>query len=184
MVNYNIPFNPVLVGVDKVIIPFAPARFMKDIFGSVIGTTPIPGVKKPKNVLLLSRGTLSAPKLLMYDVASDLEDARVHKTQNPNDNNFLYSLDSWLRDDIGQVIAGQENFYTRLLSIDDPRNATIDNRKFQNYELLFKYNCDDLRSFKVGSRIRLVRDGQTVTGTIDTLEIDFQLRQMRINGTI
>ncbi len=184
VVNYNIPFNPVLVGVDKVIIPFAPARFMKDIFGSVIGTTPIPGVKKPKNVLLLSRGTLSAPKLLMYDVASDLEDARVHKTQNPNDNNFLYSLDSWLRDDIGQVIAGQENFYTRLLSIDDPRNATIDNRKFQNYELLFKYNCDDLRSFKVGSRIRLVRDGQTVTGTIDTLEIDFQLRQMRINGTI
>lgn len=184
VVNYNIPYNPVLVGVDKVIIPFAPARFMKDVFGSVIGSTPIPGIKKPKFVLLLSRGTLSTPKLLMYDESSDIEDARVHKTQNPNANNFLYSLDSWLRSDIGQTIAGQEDFYTRLLAIDDPRNAALVNRKFQNYELLFKYNCDDLRSFKVGSRIRLVRDGQTVTGTIEVLEIDYQLRQMRINGTI
>lgn len=186
VVNYNIPFNPVLIGVDRVIIPFSPARFMKDTFGSVIGTTPIPGVTKPKNVLLLSRGTLTAPKLLMYDTGSDLEDARVHKTQNPGSNRFLYSIDSWLRNDIGQVIAGQENFYTRLLYIDDPREASNPsvNRKYQNYDLLFKYNCEDLRTFKVGSRIRLVQDGVTVTGTIDTLEIDYQLRQMRINGTI
>ena len=122
----------------------------------------------------------------MYDTGSDLEDARVHKTQNPGSNRFLYSIDSWLRNDIGQVIAGQENFYTRLLFIDDPREASNPsvNRKYQNYDLLFKYNCEDLRTFKVGSRIRLVQDGVTVTGTIDTLEIDYQLRQMRINGTI
>ncbi|GAG06166.1 unnamed protein product, partial [marine sediment metagenome] len=109
-----------------------------------------------------------------------------HKTQNPNSNRFLYSLDSWLRNDVGQLIAGQQNFYTRLLFIDDPREASNPavNKKYQNYDLLFKYNCNDLRTFKIGSRIRLVQDGITVTGTIDTLEIDYQLRQMRINGTI
>lgn len=186
VVNYNIPFNPILVGVDRVIIPFAPARFMKDVFGSLIGNTPIPGVKKPKNVLLLSRGTLTAPKLLMYDVGSDKEDARVQKATAPNTlASFNYSLDSWLRNDVANIsVAGQQDFYTRLLSIDDPRNATSADRKYQNYEILFKYNCEDLRSYKVGSRIRLVQDGATVTGTIDTLEIDYQLRQMRINGVI
>lgn len=186
VVNYNIPFNPILVGVDRVIIPFAPARFMKDTFGSLIGTTPIPGITKPKNVLLLSRGTLSTPKLLMYDTGSDKEDARVHKTIAPNTlGSFNYSLDSWLRNDVAAISnPGQQNFYTRLLSIDDPRNAATSGKKYQNYELLFKYTCDDLRSFKIGSRIKLVQNGVTVTGTIDTLEIDYQKRQMRINGTI
>jgi hypothetical protein len=67
--------------------------------------------------------------------------------------------------------------------IPEASNPSV-NKKYQNYDLLFKYNCDDLRTFKIGSRIRLVQDGVTVTGTIDTLEIDYQLRQMRINGTI
>lgn len=188
VLDYNVPYNPVLRGVDKVTIPFSPGRFIDDQFGSVIGSNDfnMPGLDIPDDVLLLATGTATTPKLLMYDPTSDREDARVPYIIEPSTGNKLYNVDAWLRFDIGQVIAGQDNFYTRLLFIDDPRLAdTVGvQRKYESYELTFSYTCEDLRNFALGSRIYIYQSGVQKEGTIETLEIDYQKRQMKINGKI
>jgi hypothetical protein len=184
VIDYNdTAFNPILSGVDRRVIPFGSARFMKDIFGSQIGSfPPPPGFTIPKNVLLLSTGFTSTPKLLMYDVGSDREDARVKKIPNPNSNKFLYNMDAWLSIQTPQIINGQNSFYHRLLFIDDPRNAGTVDRKFQVYTLTFNYSCEDLRTYKVGSQIKFLQNGVLIRGTIEEIEVDLQLRQIQISG--
>lgn len=188
VLDFNVPYNPVLRGVDRVIVPFSPGRFIDDTFGSVIGSADlnIPGFDIPDDVLLLSSGTASTPKLLLWDGNSDREDARAPFFVDPPSGQKFYNVDAWIRPTIQQLIPGQDNFYTRLLFIDDPRLASDPTvaRKFQNYELIFSYNCEDLRTFKIGSRIRLYQFGVQKTGTIETLEIDYQKRQMKITGQL
>ncbi len=184
VVDYNEnSFNPILNGVDRRIVPFGSARFIKDTFGSQIGSFPSPpGFTIPKNALLLSTGFTSIPKLLMYDTNSDREDARVKKIANPNSNKFIYNMDAWLSVDTTSIINGQQSFYHRLLYIDDPRVAGTIDRKFQIYTLVFKYECDDLRTFKIGSQIKFIQNGTLTRATVEEVEIDLQKRQIRLSG--
>jgi hypothetical protein len=188
VLDYNVPYNPVLRGVERTIVPFSPGRFIDDTFGSVIGDADLnlPGYNLPDDVLLLATGTATTPKLLMYDTSTDREDARVPYAQDPSSGNKMYNVDGWLRFDINQIISGQGNFYTRLLFIDDPRIASSAavQRKFLNYELIFTYNCEDLRTFKIGSQLYLYQDGVQKIATIDTVEIDYQKKQIKVNGQI
>lgn len=186
VVDYNDGnFNPILSGVERRIIPFGSARFIKDTFGSQIGSfAPPPGFTIPKNVLLLSTGFTSVPKLLMYDTSSDREDARVKKIPNPGSNKFLYNMDAWLSIDTPQIIAGQDSFYQRLLFIDDPRDASSVSRRFQPFSLLFKYVCEDLRTYAPVSEVKILRNGILVVATVEEIEIDTQKRQIRLSGKV
>lgn len=186
VIDYNENnFNPILSGVERRVIPFGSARFMKDNFGSQIGSFPAPpGFTIPKNVLLLSTGFTSTPKLLMYDVGSDREDARVKKVPNPGTNKFLYNMDAWLSIRVPQIIPGQEGFYQRLLAIDDPRDASSLSRRFQPFSLTFKYTCEDLRTYEPVSEVKFFRNGTVVVGTVEEIEIDLQKRQIRLSGKV
>lgn len=186
VVDYNENnFNPILSGVERKIIPFGSARFMKDVFGSQIGSFPAPpGFTIPKNVLLLSTGFTSTPKLLMYDVASDREDARVKKIANPGSNKFIYNIEAWMRPTVPQIIPNTTGFYQELLFIDDPREAASVSRRFQPFSLTFTYDCEDLRTYEPVSEVKFFRNGQLVTGTVDEIDIDLQKRQIRITGKV
>ena len=184
VVNYNDPtFNPNLVGVDLVTVPFSPARFIDDNFGSVLYQfRQAPGISAliPDNALLLANGTASFPKLLMWDPATPKDGGSVQKIQVSN-GRYAYNVPTWLRSDINQIFPGVDNFYTELLFIDDPRETVL---KRQNYEITFQYTCEDLRSFSFGSRIQFTQGGNVVTGTVEVLEIDYQKKQMKITGKI
>lgn len=184
VVDYNKPvYNPNLKGVDTVIIPFAPTRFIDDNFGSVLyGFRNSPGLATiiPDNVMLLANGTASTPKLLMWDPSTPKDGGGVQKIVLPS-GRAAYNVDAWLRSDIDQIFAGQDNLYTRLLFIDDPRETAL---KRQNYELTFAYNCEDLRTFSFGARVRFMQSGNIVIGTVEELEIDYQKKQIRLKGKI
>lgn len=91
-------------------------------------------------------------------------------------------MDAWLSVDTTQIINGQQSFYHRLLFIDDPRVAGTIDRKFQIYTLVFKYECEDLRTFKVGSQIKFIQNGTLTRATVEEVEIDLQKRQIRLSG--
>jgi hypothetical protein len=184
VVDYNKPtFNPNLKGVDTVSIPFSPTRFIDDNFGSVLYQFRNSPSLKPlidDNIMLLMNGSASSPKLLMWDPSTNKEEAGVQKIILPSGRG-AYNVDAWMRSDIGQIFPSQQNFYTRLLYIDDPRESII---KRQNYEIVFEYSCDDLRSFEFGSRIKLLQGGGVVVGTVENIEIDYQRKQIKITGKI
>lgn len=189
VIDYNDPYNPVLRGVDRVIVPFSPARFKDDNFGSVVngfdlGFLNFFGVDIPDDVLLLATGSFSTPKLLMWDGTSDREDARVKRGVDPLTGTKIYNLDGWLRQNGAGILAGGATFYDRLLFIDDPRLAGQVDKKLLNFTLVFTYTCEDLRNFKIGARIYLYRDGIQNEGTVDELEIDYQKKQMKITGKL
>jgi hypothetical protein len=184
VIDYNEnSFNSILNGVERRTIPFGSARFSSDNFGSQIASIPpLPGIPIPKNVLLLSNGFTSIPKLLMWDTASDREDARVKKVPNPNGPRYIYNMDAWMSNQTGNIIAGQSSFYDRLLYIDDPREAGTVDRKFQLYSLVFSYNCEDLRSLEIGSQVKFIQNGTLIRGTVEEIEIDIFKRQILLTG--
>lgn len=182
-VDYNTPVIPTLRGIRQTTVQYGTARFLGDGLDSVLygmlssgfaSFITMGGVQLTEGSLLMTTGTASTPKLLMYDGISDPEDAQVEVL------NGAYNGRAWLRSDM-QAAYGVNNFYDNLLVINDPRRNLQRNL---SYTLRFSYICDDLRTRAFGQVIKFPVNGANVTARVDTIEIDFEAREITISGVI
>ena len=182
-VDYNTPIAPSLRGVRQTTIPYGSARFLVDGLPSVINKLltsnyarfiTFGNIQLTTGSLLMTTGTSSIPKLLMYDGISPMYDAQVEVL------NRTYNGRVWLRNNMQQQY-GVNNFYNELLTINDPR---LNLRRNLNYSLRFSYNCEDLRTRNFGQVAIIPFLGQAVTARIDNIEIDFEAREITISGVI
>lgn len=192
IVDYNTPFSPILRGIKQTLIPYGVARFVSDtgesatmdISNTVLYSLAAAGdILIEKDLMLMSSGTCSVPKLLMWNGsaigADPITDARIMRrpTQGGLHN---YSIPTWLNQNtLGSF--GVSGFYDNLLRVSDPRLGL---KKSLNYTLRFRYNCSDLISLGYGKFVTLVRGGQPVTATVETVELDLDLGEMTITGKI
>ena len=188
VVNYNTPFNPILSGIRQTTMQYGSARFVSDGGESAtadITDNPIYGLASvgatliEKDLMLMSTGTASIPKLLMWDGFSNTYDARVLR-QRLSSGVYGYSIASWLNQNT-QGSFGVRGFYDNLLFISDPRRSI---KKNFAYTIRFTYLCQDLRNIGYGKYIKLLINGSVIDGSVDTVEVDLFNGEMTITGKI
>lgn len=189
IVDYNTPFNPILKGIKQTNLEYGAARFVLDGGVSAVRDIqvnfiwPLATLGSPNLVdnrlMLISQGTATAPKLLLWDEASQIEDATVQRRASTG-GNYLYNIPAWLNQNT-QGSFGVTGFYDNLLAISDPRRTL---RKNFAFRVRFSYICEDLRTIGYGKGIKLVVDGQAVRADVDTVEIDLEKGEITITGKI
>jgi hypothetical protein len=183
VVDYNTPINPLLSGVEQKIIPFAPTRFLFDGQPSILRELRFfAGGKNvvEDDIMLLSRGMANIPKLLMYDTSTPFDEARVKSSAANSAGNKIYNVEAWIRQGAGSnVFPPTTGFYEELLTIDNPNNQSI---RREDFELVFSYDCNDLRTFEFGELVKFERFGVVKEGSVESLDIDYIKRQITITG--
>jgi len=183
IVDYNTPVSPTLRGIKQTTIQYGTARFLGDGLESAIenvtqsgyfnfvtfGTSPV-----VTGTMLMSTGTASLPKLIMYDGASPLNDARAEVL------NGYYNARAWLRADL-LTDYGVAGFYENLLKINNPR---LNLQRNLQYTLRFTYICDDLRNRTFGQVISIPINGVNTIAKVESIEIDFASREITISGVL
>jgi len=183
IVDYNTPIAPTLRGIRQTTIQYGTARFLGDGFESAIenvsnsgyfnfitfGTSPV-----VSGTMLMSTGTASLPKLIMWDGSSPINDARAESL------NGYINARAWLRSDLVQNY-GVAGFYENLLKINDPR---LNLQRNLQYTLRFTYLCDDLRTRTFGQVITIPINGVNTTAKVESIEIDFANREITISGVL
>jgi hypothetical protein len=188
VVDYNTPFNPILSGIRQTTIQYGTARFVSDggesatydITRNVVYQLASVGTSLIEtDLMLMSTGTASVPKLLIWDGLTSRWDARILRQRLPS-GNFAYSVPSWLNQNT-QGSFGVRGFYDNLLFISDPRRSI---KKNFAYTLRFTYLCQDLRSIGYGKYVKLLINGSVIDGSVDTVEVDLFKGEMTITGKI
>lgn len=183
VIDYNNPTNPLLSGVEQKIIPFAPTRFLFDGQPSILRELRFFAGGKDvveDDIMLLSRGMANIPKLLMYDTSTPSTEARVKSSAANSAGNKIYNVEAWIRPNAGaNVSPPTTGFYEELLQIDNPNNQSI---KREEFELIFSYDCDDLRNFDFGKLVKFERFGDVKEGSLESVDIDYIKRQITITG--
>lgn len=183
VVDYNTPIIPTLRGIKQTTIQYGTARFLGDGLESVIfdvlnsgyaNAITFGAINITTGSLLMTTGTASVPKLLMYDGFSNPNDAQVEVLGGK------YNGRAWLRADT-QSAYGFAGFYDNLLRINDPR---LNLQRNLSYKLRFSYICEDLRTRSFGQVVQIPINGTNVLARIDTVEIDFESREITISGVI
>lgn len=183
IVDYNTPVSPTLRGIKQTTIQYGTARFLGDGLESAIenvtqsgyfnfvtfGTSPV-----VTGTMLMSTGTASLPKLIMYDGASPINDARAESL------NGYYNARAWLRADL-LTDYGVAGFYENLLKINNPR---LNLQRNLQYTLRFTYLCDDIRNRTFGQVVSIPINGANVTAKVESIEIDFDNREITISGVL
>jgi hypothetical protein len=175
-IDYNTPINPAFRGSEKITFPYGTWRTINDSQQSVLlrasNTPPLSLVYNniSQRSLLMQTGTCGSPKLLEYDTSSPVIDATMF-----NNNRRLYI-------DASGTLAAQDRVYVQFLQIDDPRITGIKNKDF---ELVFSYECEDLRTFEFNKTVRIpLQNGNYKDGVIDNLTINFKDGTITINGKV
>jgi hypothetical protein len=183
IVDYNTPTLPVLRGIKQTTIQYGTARFIGDGLESAIekvsrsgyfnfvtfGTSPV-----ADGTILMSTGTASLPKLIMYDGSSPINDALAEEL------NDQINIRAWLRPD-SVATYGVAGFYENLLKINDPR---LNLQRNLNYTLRFTYICDDIRTRTFGQVVSIPINGVNTIAKVNTIEIDFANREITISGVL
>lgn len=183
IVDYNTPITPTLRGIRQTTIQYGTARFIGDGLDSVIENwtgsilaqlLTLGNISVQRGSMLMTTGTASAPKLLLWDGTSSMIDAKVEVA------NGLYNGRAWLN---ARTLPdfGVTGFYENLLKISDPRLNLIRNLQ---YTIRFSYICDDLRSLQYGQMISLPVNGANVIAKVENIEIDFAAREITISGVL
>jgi hypothetical protein len=183
IVDYNTPTLPVLRGIKQTIVQYGTARFIGDGLESAIekvsrsgyfnfvtfGTSPV-----ADGTMLMSTGTASLPKLIMYDGSSPINDALAEEL------NDQINIRAWLRaDSVAEY--GVAGFYENLLKINDPR---LNLQRNLQYTLRFTYICDDIRTRTFGQVVSIPINGVNTIAKVNTIEIDFANREITISGVL
>lgn len=129
--------------------------------------------------MLMSTGTCTAPKLLLWDGVSPAANGHVLR-QATNTGFYAYSVGSWLNQATLSSL-GTAGFYQNLLAISDPR---LNLKKNLVFRLRFKYLCEDLQSIGYGKFVRIQRGSQVVRGDVQSIEIDLNNGEITVTGVI
>jgi hypothetical protein len=188
IVDYNTPFNPILTGVKRTPIPYGTARFIEDgdtsalsdiVNSTLYSVTTLGQNPIDKKAMLMSTGTCTAPKLLLWDGVSPAANGHVLRRAT-NTGFYAYSVGSWLNQATLSSL-GTAGFYQNLLAISDPR---LNLKKNLVFRVRFKYLCEDLRTIGYGKYVRIQRGSQVVRGDVQNIEIDLNNGEITVTGVI
>ena len=198
IVEWNDPYTSRQKG-EKVVSPgFGHSRFRddnidKDVLSTgIIQIIPIftSALKEADKNLLLNNGTAMQPKLLIWD-GVNLNNAKVrnYKGQGLGGNNgynYPYVCEDrglgpaqYAGSKLNMTIAG--NLYHNFWEIENPRLGLLRTRDFK---LRIKYSCDILSAADPAKTVKLMFFGNQKSGSIDEIQINFDRKEMTINGKI
>jgi hypothetical protein len=178
IVEWNDPFSPLQKGKKQVLLPYSPARFRddgldEDILAIYDGLPFFGFIKNYTGVMIMHSGTSFVPKVLIWDTASGVSDARVKKgyitPTVPSDASYNAPL--WFDELYGQSL------YKRFFEIDNPKLQTFAGKDFT---LKIKYDCSLLNSVDIDRPITV----EGFEAQITTIEIRSHEGILEIKGTI
>lgn len=186
VVDWNTPPNDVQRGAYEKNLTYSAALFRKDNQGD--SKIPIdkdfynnnfafPNLATWENVLIMSKGVSSQPKLLMWDGVSAQDNARVEKWDAGN-GKWDYNTKMWLRP---THPAGDTLYGTSFEATDNPRNVDILLRKFTMEICL---TCDLIGTAPDARRLKAMVGGVLKTGKIEEIAINYGTFTATINGRI
>lgn len=188
--------NPRLRGEKSHIIPFGSARFRRDgVDRDILSEySEIPIISdfldiKPEwdNCLLLAAGKTTAPKLLIWDGISPLENAKVKRIPYPGKaKENLYNHDYWFSapDNLPgnkKIWLPNENLLERFHIQDTPLNPSKVKIGW-DFTLTIEKTCDLLKSISFEKTVILEWEGKKYTGTMN--QITILPNSIRIEGTL
>lgn len=198
IVEWNPFANPVQIGEALVQLPFSPSRFRQDGIDEDVLDFPLwelpilpyrSEIKKSKGSLFLSNGTMTNPKLLIWD-EQDLNEAKIKRYSGvggTNGYNYPFVFEEIAGESPAQYSAGklqmtvQKNLFHNFFHINDPRLGTF---KTRNYRIKFQYDCEDLRTFELSKLVKMKFFDSVREGTIGQIAIDFEDRTINVIGKI
>jgi hypothetical protein len=188
VVDYNTPINPILSGARRTTIQYGAARFIQDgqrcaiedVTSSTFYAIATFGQNSiDKKAMIMSAGTCSSPKLLVWDGVSPVSNGHVLR-QGVGGGAYAYSLPSWLNQNTRNEY-GVAGFYENLLTVSDPR---LNLKKGFAFRIRFRYLCSDLQNIALGKFVRLQRGTQVVRGDVQSIEIDLNNGEITVTGVI
>lgn len=150
--------------------------------------------RKADKALLISEGKTSAPKAMIWDTASGVDEARVKeyfsgplinsKGHAFNEPFFVrdinYDPAEYVNDKLQMTPEG--NIYHNFYQIENPRLFRI---KRRTYTLTFDYTCNDLNTVDVTNTVILPYGGNPQRATMQSVKIGYgQKRQMVVTGLV
>lgn len=184
VIDWNIPINPVQVGLYAKKLMYSAAQFRYDY--NAINPVPIdlPGYvffypvlagSELDTAMLMSNGTSTFSKLIDIEYTVEFFDTRgrqfravPRKESVANTNLRAYNVRWWITEQpfIDANGVSHDTAYQRLFCIDDPRNNSI---KIRRFTLTVTANCDLIRDISVDKFVRMsIGDGQVDEITYDT----------------
>lgn len=184
VIDWNIPVNPVQVGLFSKKLTYGAAQFRYDY--NALNPVPIdlPGYvffypvlsqTEFDSAMLMSTGTSSFPKLIDIEYSTpfttsyNLYDRGVPRKESvPNSSLRAYNVRWWIKETpyIDANGVSHDTAYQRLFCIDDPRNNSI---KIRRFTLTVTADCDLVRGISVDKTVRMsIGDGQVEEITYDT----------------
>ena len=180
IVEWNSPPNPVQKGEFTVQLPYSAARFRDDgVERDVLSdyhNWPLVGpvISQYGNVMLMNNGTCATPKLLIWDTATPVSEAKVRIFYPPPINAALnqhYNYPYWFDEDT----AG--NLYDRFWSIENPRSMAFRGFEFKATIVL---TCARAAAIDVDGSVNTIYG----LGQVTSVDVDYQSGRMTITGTV
>jgi hypothetical protein len=187
VIDWNVPPNDIQRGALERTLQYSTALFRKDNNGD--GVMPIdedfyntnaafPNLLNWKNVLILSNGVSSLPKLLIWDGVSPQDNARVQRWKVPGTDKWDYNIPMWMKK---THPAGPTLYNTSFEKTDNPRLAGVRLRTFTMDILL---TCDLLKTAPEARLVKAFVQGELKTGKIDEITIHYATMTASIKGKI
>jgi hypothetical protein len=179
LANYNIPFNPILRGVDQRTFQyhffvygsdFRVDSALKTIANLIPFSNTLFGLNQDN--IIMQTETRSFPVLGIWDGSSATTSARCQRISTSQ--GFLYNHQLTARP------AAYDTLYNKLLYIDDNRISGL--RSIINFTLVASFNCQDLANLGNAQTVKFLRNGNVVTGEIQEIQVDLNRNELTIIG--
>lgn len=183
VIDWNTPPVDSLAGMYKKNLPYAAAQFRSDVFRPDVAAIDMPlyvnsnvyvNLQNFQNVLLMNKGTTTAPKLLIWDGISSIDDARIERT--PAGNGLFYYNERY---HIKLNPINRDGAYQIFFFNDDPRFA---NREEVIFELILNLPCELITEAAIDTTIELPYKDEQREGVVDRINISPSSKTITING--
>lgn len=185
VIDWNVPPNDVQRGALERTLQYSTALFRKDNNGD--GVMPIdedfynqnatfPNLANWKNVLILSNGVSSLPKLLVWDGVSPQENARVVKWKVGE--KWDYNVPMWMKK---THPSGKTLYNTSFEKTDDPK--VLDSR-LRTFTMDILLTCALLETAPEARLVKAFVQGTLKTGKIEEITLHYSTMKATIKGKI
>jgi len=186
VVDWNTPLNGSQRGALERTLEYGTALFRKDKQGD--STLPIdkdlynnsiayPNLQNWKNVMIMSKGVSSLPKLLMWDGVSPQNDARVQRFKIGN--LWDYNHQMWLRP---SHVSGIQTLYKH--SFEKTDNPRLEEIRLRPFTMDICLTCELLATAPKARLVKASVQGVEKTGKIEQITINYNKMTAQISGKI
>lgn len=202
IVEWNLPFNEMQAGHQDVILPFGVPRFRDDnIDEDILGqfaTAPFglgDQIQSFQSVLILQKGIAFQPKLLIWDPATDITEARIKRytilntlvdppqlvTVVSHNYNFPYMFNEINAETNTAYPTDhpQSGLYPRFYSINNPKTILATD-KGKSFTFRIRYNCSTLSTALDAQFVQLPYG----IGRIKSMQINLNAKEILVQGDV